>query len=168
MVGGVSKTCHRVALCLLAIALAAGVGCSWKGGPSTRADDSGSEVWSPQPVQMRVYPSSRFAAAPDGSPVLEARIELLDSMGDSTKAAGEYRVELLRSAEEGMGERLYAWDVLVQNQAQQARHYDKVTRTYLFRLKLDDAGPPQHPTSIRVTFTPLSGASRLSATLALR
>ena len=72
--------------------------------------------------------------------VLEARVELLDEMGDTIKGVGDYHFDLA-SAEATSGAtpatRLYSWDVSVMTLEQQKAFYDSITRTYFFRLKLD-------------------------------
>jgi len=101
--------------------------------------------WRAEPVKMRVYPSSRLVREGNGA-VLEARIELLDEMGDSTKGVGDYHFDL-SSPEASSGatpaSRLYAWDVSVQTIEQQKQFYDSITRTYFFRLKLDSPVKPR-------------------------
>lgn len=159
-VGGFGIAC-------LVCALAA---CQWKGGPrpTTRPATQPSGVWRAEPVAMRVYPSSRFATDDDGAALLEARIELLDEMGHSVKGAGVFHVELWSEGKAlaSGGERLYAWDVPLLTLADQRRHYDPVTRAYLFRLSLDEAGVPRRPTVLRVLFTPVDRL-RLEASAAL-
>lgn len=141
-------------------------GCQWKGGPRPAAAGAATrpaEAWSPRPVAMRVYPSSRFVQD-RGQTVLEARVELLDAMNDSVKASGQFQLELLTDPRRGAESprRLYAWTVPVLSLAEQRRHYDSVTRAYLFRLSLDDLAIPRRDTLLRVMFTPAEG-ERLEA-----
>jgi len=138
------------------------VGCVFKGvrdiltRPATRAD-----LWQPQPVRIRVYPTSRFATYRDGKAVvLDARIELLDEMDDSIKAAGEFHFELLDELDKGrtaLARRLYSWDVPMFTLEEQRQHYDKVTRAYLFRLKMDEPFFPAKDTTLKAVYIPPKG-----------
>lgn len=140
-------------------------GCAWKGSvPQAAANGHIADPWQPRPVQMRVYPSSRFVNDGQGS-LLEARIELLDDMGDSVKGSGTVQIELLAAGEARQSEsnrRLYSWRADVLTLEQQKQHFDPITRAYLFRLKMDRAPDPQQRTVLWATFTPVQG-DRLEA-----
>ena len=154
---------NRWPLYVLSFLLLLGLGgCVWKG------DRGGSEgisppypkgTWRLQPVSMRVYPSTKFIKDGDGS-VLEARIELLDSMGDSVKGVGRFRIELLsrgQAGEIGIGKRLYSWDAPVMTLDEQVRYYDPITRTYYFRLELNEDRSATRDTSLHVMFVTVDG-----------
>lgn len=150
----------REVLALCMIVLAGLSGCQWKGGPgSAQTQPAAPEIWRPEPVTMRVFPSSRFVK--EGEQVsLEARIELLDAMGDSIKWAGMFRFELYASGTASgpaLGQRLYSWNASVLSLDDQKQFYDPITRTYLFRLRLDDAVTPQQETVLRVGMTRPNG-----------
>ena len=150
------------AACLVMLLLGAQAGCVFKGARQiflpqpTRPD-----VWRPQPVRIRVYPSSRFNTDSDNQTVvLEARIELLDDMDDAIKGVGQFHFELLGDPGRGrtaLDRRLYSWDVAVFTLEQQTRRYDKVTRTYLFRLKVDEPFLPPKDTTLKAVFVPPTG-----------
>jgi len=151
-------------LCLLIIVAA--TGCSWKGEPAQTPGPKPVDgaMWWPAPVRMRVYPASRFAGN-DGYVVLEARIELVDAMDDSVKVAGRFRFELIDDERDGasrIDRRLYSWDVPLLTLEHQRQHYDSVTRTYLFRLRMDEQLVPRKATKLLVTYMPPTG-SNLSA-----
>lgn len=148
-----------------AIVLATGlvlVGCvQFKGNRDVR-DAGPDSSWRPIPIEMRIYPSTRFVRRGDQI-TLESRIELIDQMGDPTKGAGRVRFELYanrHSKASGRGERLYVWEVALLTLAQQRKFFDPITRGYLFPLKLDDPGIADRATLLRVVFTP-SGGHRL-------
>lgn len=146
--------------------------CQWKGGSTGSASPAASgQAWQPRPVRIRVYPSSRFVQA--GTDMhFEARLELLDDMGDSIKGVGVCRFELFESAPGGRMEdpasakRLYSWDVSMRTLVEQHRYYDAITRTYVFRLKLDDQPTARRGAFLLVTFMPAEG-NRLEAQAAL-
>jgi len=165
----------------LLLAASASTGCTWKGGPdasgpSTRADagprEDSSDVWRPRPTTLRIFPSSRFVTAESETgahPVLEARVELTDAMGDAIKAPGRFRLDVhgaSPSRDPIAGPRLYTWDVPVRTLAQQRTHYDSVTGSYLFRLKLYEPQTARRGAGLRVVFTPADG-SRLEASAKL-
>jgi hypothetical protein len=170
------------------------IGCQWKGekrdrGASsdsetdrtaaTQPDLPGTDAWRPAPVSMRVYPSSRFVQ--EGAlTVLEARIELLDEMGDTIKGSGRFHFELAESATaetpgsgtpgSGVagvpGQRLYAWDVPLTTLEEQRQYWDPITRTYQFRLKMN-AAPPPNATVLRALLTP-SDSQHITAEAGIR
>ena len=147
-------------LCLLTATVMFAWGCSWKGDRTNGRDPSASgAVWKLEPVRMRVDPSSRFVESNDTA-VLEARIELLDEMGDSIKGVGTVRFELFagdRMSEPAIGRRLYSWDVSLLTLVQQKQFYDSITRAYLFRLNLHDTTTANRATVLMATFTPVAG-----------
>jgi hypothetical protein len=168
MLAGMSKhrLSHAFNWAIAGVLIAAGgLGCEFKGGGEPRmAAVIGEETWSPQPVAVRIYPSTRFVRQ-GGEAVLEARIELFDDMGDSVKGAGELRFDLYSAEEAGTataGERLYTWQVGLLNRDAQQAHYDPITRGYLFRLHLDDISVVRRTTLLHVTFSPAAG-QRLEA-----
>lgn len=129
-------------------------GCAWKGerGESSVAALQG--TWDIRPARMRVYPTTRFVREASQG-LLEARIELLDELDDPVKGVGEFHIELLSLNARGeTGDRLYLWTVPMHTQAQNKEYWDAVSRTYLFRLKIDDAGMATDRMGLRVRFNP--------------
>lgn len=121
-------------------------------------------VWHPAPDQMRIYPATRFVQD-QGQLVLEARIELLDAMGDSIKGAGRFHFELIGPPHLGRSvsdRKLYSWDVPLLSLEDQQRAYDRVTRTYLFRLKMDQKYMPRGVATLKAVLMPSAG-DRLEA-----
>lgn len=147
---------RRAAVLAIATVCVAGAACSWKGdrGSNLAAAPVFPEGWSTRPTRMRVYPTTRFSQE-GGHSILEAHIELFDEMGDSVKGVGRFRMELLtraRGSDQSMGDRLYTWDVDMLTLADQQRHWDPITRTYWFRLKLDDLPSTERGTLFHVQF----------------
>ena len=157
--------CRRVARSLLALCLILPVGCHARpdanrastppttGAAATQptANTLAEPHWKPIAVRMRVYPTTRFVSD-SGKPVLEARIEMLDEMGDSVKASGLWRIELLSGGETRVirdpRKLLYSWQVQAMTLAQQQRLYDPVTRAYHFRLQMDQPTDPQQAVTV--------------------
>jgi hypothetical protein len=126
--------------------------------PAGGVASNGEKAWQVKPVRMRVYPSTRFVRD-KGAALLEARVELLDDAGDPVKGVGDFRFDLFgagRAGEPTMGQRLYSWDVSMLSLDANRQHYE-ITRTYLFRLKLDDLSVTQSPVRLLVTFMPAGG-----------
>jgi hypothetical protein len=172
----VMAQCCRVASSLLALCLILPVGCRARhdatrpltphmnsaAATQPTATTPAEQHWKPIAVRMRVYPTTRFVSD-SGKPVLEARIEMLDEMGDSVKASGAWQVELLTGGESRISREqrklLYSWQVQAITLAQQQRLYDPVTRAYHFRLQMDQPANPQQAVTVSVTFTPPGGAT---------
>jgi len=125
--------------------------------------------WQAAPVRLRVYPSTRFVKE-KGRSILEARLELLDQMGDPIKASGLFRIELYR-VDESLGNApqrlLYTWTADTLTLELQREHYDPITRGYLFRLGVDDIKIAGESTFLKVAFTPEVGP-RLDAEAVIR
>lgn len=138
-------------------------GCAFKGeAPRSGTADGG--AWRPEPTAVRVYPSTGFVTL-GGDTLLEARIEVLDQMGDPAKASGVMRLELFAAsasqASHLSGRRpphLYVWRVPIRTIEQQERFYDPITRTYLLRLRLDNPAHAREPVLLRVTFLAADGS----------
>jgi len=165
----------RYAIWILTLVCGGVLGCEWKGGLGawgTAVESRDVKVWRPEPVRMRVYPSSRFIER-DGQTMLEARVELRDEMDDPLKGVGRFQFELVAGGTPGRpaatagsaahpggpgrAAKLYGWDVSVMTLAEQKEHYDSVTRAYLFRLVMDEPSVPVATTTLRVNFVPLNG-----------
>jgi hypothetical protein len=120
---------------------------------------------------MRVHPFTTFAYDKQAAAhVLDARIELLDRVGDSTKGVGDFRFELYqdkeRASQEGEEVRQAVWDAPMTTLGQNQQHYDPITRTYVFRLKLSQAPSEQQKYKLLVQFTDPEGR-RLTASAPL-
>jgi len=93
-------------------------------------------------------------------PILEARIELFDGMGDSVKASGTMRFALhalvgRESTQEGR--LLYQWEQTLATLEDHQLHYDPIIRGYVFDLGIDDVALVRRPTLLKVVFTPPDG-----------
>ena len=152
----------RVAAGLLLAATASGC-VAPKGQPQAEPVAELKGAWTPRPVAMRIYPSTRFLRE-GGVPVLDARVELFDAMGDATKASGQARFELLNGpsvSEQGPPAVLYRWDITQNTLQDQQTYFDPITRSYAYPLRVDDSEVADRPVYLRVTFT-LPAGERLS------
>ena len=110
--------------------------------------------WKMTPVSMRIYPSTRFIRKSQNG-ILEARIELFDSMGDSVKAIGKIHFDLFATVhgkEPLLGQRLFTWEAELLTLAEQRRYYDPITRTYRFLLEVHSLLSAHSPTILRASF----------------
>jgi len=97
-------------------------------------------------VSMRIHPLTRVMTKPstDGaSRIIEARLEFSDPFGDTTKAFGELQFALYARPASGVGAGsesplLIKWEPEFSRIRVNATHFDSVTRTYLFRLEIED------------------------------
>lgn len=156
-------------ICLFAIGLplaASASGCSGielkgRGGPTT-TNGSGQAGWPFEPVAMRVHPFTSINLGDEDGAVLEARIELLDQVGDVTKGVGDLRFELYAIRTEGSSaphvrDVLFTWSADLSTLQQNIQHYDQITRTYLFKLKLESPPAAWSNLLLSVQFTDRHG-----------
>lgn len=110
---------------------------------------------------MRLYPTTRFTL-PTTPCELDLRVELLDELGDPIKATGDWRIELHphASAAPGIsaGLPLASWDIPMRTREQNHQLYDRITRSYQLRLKINHVAPDQQPMWLTVTLMPTQGS----------
>lgn len=92
------------------------------------------------PARLNVHPLTRFISeGRDGSPRIEAHIEMLDASGDESKGWGELLLELYRESGpvEGVGasEQIMRWTIDLSDADRNTEAYDRVTRTYRVTLR---------------------------------
>jgi hypothetical protein len=128
----------------------------------------GSAQWPFWPRRMRVHPLTRVARdAATGATFIEARIEFMDESGHTVKGVGQVRLDLHDPDRPGGSSTPVAtWSRDLRNLPTNARHYDEVTRTYLFRLEVEGAAFPQQP-EVRAYFLGADG-QRLRDTFVVR
>ena len=147
---------RSTALCLITLVLAS-AGCEiFKGDRAAGRGNGDGAVWVIQPVAIRVYPSPRFVTEGEKL-LLDLRIEFTDAAGDPTKGVGHFALELYaagRSDEPAVGRTLYRWDVPLLTLDQNRQYYDAITRTYHFRLHIDEPEATRDPLLLHVAFTP--------------
>ena len=94
-----------------------------------------------RPIAMRIHPFTQIAVDENTrTPILETRVELLDQMGDVTKSAGRFRFEVYASpvnASSSQQRQVAVWMVPVNDLKTTRQHWDPITRTYVFKLTLD-------------------------------
>ena len=177
--------CRQLRFCRVLgalIAVAGIAGCSppnGRGAPITGASGSGSFVapnegpiiearWPFWPVRMRLHPLTMLSVDPDSDqPIIEARVELLDQFGDTTKCIAQFRFELHDHKPQSMNEpAVREWNADLRDLDTNRLHYDQVTQTYLFRLGLDEGAIAGEP-HLRAFVVSVTGR-KFDYTIALR
>lgn len=146
----------RISQMFLIVALGVLAGCEFKGDliGSGQPADGANGVWKIKATRLRVYPSTRFVRIEDQL-LLEARIEFLDELGDSIKAAGTFVLEVFdaeRPVDAVDAKRLFAWRVPMLTRESNAEFYDPVTRAYFLRLSTDKLPDKQKKVVFKVSF----------------
>lgn len=114
--------------------------------PPGETDDVKDGVWPFWPQQMRIHPLTQFVTdRKTGEQLIEVRIEFFDQYGHTCKAVGQVVIELWPENAAPDAEPAGVWNRNLRNMATNYEHYDDVTGTYLFRLKVEDIDVPEHP-----------------------
>jgi len=108
------------------------------------------------PKRMRIHPFSDVLDVRRGSQQIEVRIEAVDAFGDPTKMFGEFRFEayvLKPRSTDRRGRLLETWDVSIMDGKTNLKHWDNVTRMYVFKLDWNRPSIGRQPFVMRVVFT---------------
>lgn len=135
---------------------------------SSSLGDDQTDGWPFWPEALRIHPLTRLTVdAKSGLFIIEVRLEFLDPEGHTTKGVGQVRIDLA-AGESGADSSppigTQNWDL--RDRSVNRRFYDDVTRTYLFRLKVDSSELGPKP-ELRAYFLSATG-QRLQATHTLR
>jgi len=143
---------------VLMVCLAGVSACRFKGADPVERTEPGE--WPFRPVAMRIHPFTSLELGPRSS-VIEARLELIDPVGDVTKGVGAMRFELYAEppteSRQGQGRRLYTWDASIAALEENQAHWDSITRTYHFTLKLPERPARQQRLRLHVQFDSTAG-----------
>ncbi len=91
-------------------------------------------AWPFWPKDIRVHPFTSVDRG-EGAPVLVTHLTFLDPVGDPTKAVGRLTFELRGRGKKGR--LIHRWRVEMTDIDDTRDHYDSVTNTYVFGLKLE-------------------------------
>ncbi|MHC4129103.1 MAG: hypothetical protein ACYSUA_13210 [Planctomycetota bacterium] len=124
--------------------------------------------WPFWPQRMRVHPLSQFVTDRDsGDLLIEARVEFVDVGGYTCRAVGLIDIDLHDAdAARYTSEAISSWSANLWDLEVNHERYDDVTRTYLFRLRIEKNLIPSEP-ELRVYFLCGDG-NRLQASYRLR
>ncbi|MEM6333754.1 MAG: hypothetical protein AAF823_10495 [Planctomycetota bacterium] len=140
------------------------LGCATVPGNSSVVTADGSKVWQAQVATVRIHPATRYRVH-DGKPVLEARVELRDQMADPMKASAAFAFELatVGTTPGSAPHTLYRWQRRVATLVEQEKHYDAVTRAYVFPLEITDFVSAGLSTRLSVAVTLPDGRTLLDS-----
>lgn len=98
------------------------------------------------PKEIRIHPFSgtRTFDEAGGAKGIEVRIEALDAYGDNTKAFGDFAFELHTYRPNNLDPKsrlVTTWREPLLDANRNLRHWDSITKTYLFRLQWYNAAP---------------------------
>ena len=135
------------------------------------------------PTKMRLHPLTRIvlpasastapatapaAPSPASAPTLEARVELSDQFGDPCKGAGTLALALYDSSASFLNRKPVAsWNLSLMTPQENRDHWDRTTRTYLFKLPLPADFPLGHDRFQLAALFTSPGSTSLSDTLDL-
>ncbi|HHH75768.1 MAG TPA: hypothetical protein ENL03_01930 [Phycisphaerae bacterium] len=122
-------------------------GCLITKGPAV---NDGAAVPSPidltLPVSIEIHPftEARTFDNAGGIKGIEMRIKALDADDDTTKAYGDFRVEMYThnpQASNKLGMKVATWDIKLLDAKDNRRHWHAISRTYKFLLEWDKPIP---------------------------
>ncbi len=100
------------------------------------------ELMMPKAIEIQHYLTRPRDFSGDGSADgVEVVLVARDSFGDSVKCVGTFHFELytMRLASgDKLGERVAFWPVTINSDKRMVQYWDRVTRSYLFKLQLSD------------------------------
>lgn len=124
-------------------------------------------AWPYWPRSMRIHPLTRIVEDRDtGRTLIEARVEMRDGDGGTSKACGLLRLDLYDASNESPAGSRAEWNLDLRDRDFNHERFDDVTLTYLFRLEIGPEELPEHPV-VWAYFLSDDGAD-LSARLELR
>jgi hypothetical protein len=135
-----------------ALLLSTLAGCHFGKPSGTKLAGTGMDMFTP--VKMRLHPLSRIITTP---PVAEARLEFTDQFNDIGKGVGTaifdlYAYDTLSFNHKGKS--LGQWPGDLATPAENASHWDAITRTYLFKLPIAPGNLTGHSKFLLIaTFT---------------
>ncbi len=113
--------------------------------PSTDGSDVAEGEWPFWPSRMRIHPLTQLVTdRRTGDRLIEVRIEFLDLFDHTCKAVGQLDIELHAADDPAhVSQPIERWSTNLANMVANRDHYDEVTRTYLFRLQVEQSKLPQ-------------------------
>jgi len=98
----------------------------------------------PASIEIHPFTEARTFDNAGGIKGIEMRIKAFDADGDTTKAYGDFRVEMYThnpEASNNLGSKVATWDILLIKPKDNRRHWHEISRTYKFLLEWDDPIP---------------------------
>ena len=109
--------------------------------------------WPYWPTEIRIHPLSRLVIDQEAAAtVIEARIELRDRDGYTCRGCGQLRLDLAPYSLDESAQPVATWNLSLDDAEFNRERYDKVTRTYLFRLELNAETELPTPAELRAYY----------------
>ena len=145
--------------------------------PPPRLAGAGMDMFAPVRIRLHklsrvVFPAATPATAPatPAPATLEVHLEYSDQFGDAGKGIGDVTLQLFDAAPAltvGKGPLLGAWNLSLNSPEENRDHWDRTTRTYLFKIPLTNSLPRDHDHVTLTATVTLPNKSKLSDELAL-
>ena len=110
----------------------------------------------PKTVRIHPFTGTRSFDEAGGIRGIDVRIEAIDHYGDPIKAFGQMRFELFRfkpNSTDPKGKRIAVWEESIIAPKKNLVHWDKITRTYEFKLQWDSPIPVGRKFVLQAVFT---------------
>jgi len=94
----------------------------------------------PKTIRIHPFTQTRVFDEAGGIKGVDVRIEAVDAYGDATKAFGDFRFEMydfVTNSLDPKGKRIATWNESLLEPKRNLLHWDKITRTYEFKLQWD-------------------------------
>jgi hypothetical protein len=118
------------------------------------------------PHTIRVHPFTGLRTLEAGVRGLDVRMEALDAYEDTTKAFGTFRFELYEFkpySSNRKGALIESWEVDLMNSRENVIRWDPITRSYRFKLGLNESVPAGRRLVLAVSFESPYSFNRLFA-----
>jgi hypothetical protein len=109
----------------------------------------------PKTIRIHPFTGTRTFDEAGGIKGVDVRIEAIDAYGDAVKAFGNFRFEMyyfLPNSLDPRGERIAVWEEDLLEPRKNLMHWDKITRTYEFKLQWDQPIPVGQRFVLEATF----------------
>ena len=148
----------RIFEMLLVVSLVTVTGCEIR----TKGYDTSTSQEIPAPINLLlpktivIHPFTQTNTFEEGTLGLHVRVQAKDYYGDTTKAFGDFRFELYEFRPQHQGKRgakITQWEVGLSKPKANLLHWDRITRSYEFKLSIDKAIPEGKRMILVVIFT---------------
>jgi hypothetical protein len=118
------------------------------------------------PHEIRIHPFTGLRTLDKDFRGLEVRMEAMDAYQDTTKAFGTFRFELYAFkpySSNPKGALIESWEVDLMNSRENVIRWDPITRSYVFRLGLNESVPAGRRLVLTAAFESPYSLNRLFA-----
>lgn len=99
----------------------------------------------PNAIRIHPFTGTQIFDADRNLRGVDVRIEVMDAYGDAAKAFGDFRFEMYQfipNSIDPKGKRIATWEESLIEPKKNLLHWDKITRTYEFKLQWDEPIAP--------------------------